>query len=97
MTKIKSKIILSLLLAIVILFGVVVTFDTKAIASDIDSTTIVEDKLKPVVEYAYVEDGKIKISIFDNEELAKKPIIYRINNELRSYVIDIKDYENENF
>ena len=92
MTKKKIKIILSISLAIVILFGVV-PFYTKAIASDINST-VEEDKLKPVVDYAYVEDGKLKLSISDNsKELADKPIIYRIDKEFRSYEIDIDDYE----
>lgn len=91
MVKRKTKVSLIISLAVFILFGVL-TFDIKAIASDVN-TTVEEDKLKPVVNYAYVEDGKIKLSISDNEKLARKPIIYRIDKEFRSYEIDIDDYE----
>ena len=67
---------------------------TISVAADVKSTTE-EDKIKPVVDYAYVEDGRLKLSISDNEELARRPIIYRIDKEFRSYEIHIDDYRNE--
>ncbi len=54
-----------------------------------------EDNIKPVIEYAYVDDGKLKLRIYDNEELARKPIEYRIDKEHRSYEIHIDDYRYE--
>lgn len=96
MNKRKLKGILTLSLAIIISFGIT-PFDTymeiNAIASDSSSTE--EDRTRPVVDYAYVEDGILRLSISDNDELARKPIIYTINKEFRSYEIDIRDYEYE--
>ena len=91
MAKEKIKDILAMSFAIVVILGLV-PIGGIAMAADADSE---EDWLKPVVDYAYVEDGKLKLSISDNEELARKPIIYRINNEIRSYEIDREDYEDE--
>lgn len=87
--KRKTKEILTILLAIVILFGVV-PFNAYA-----DTSLEETDKLKPVIDYAYVEDGWLKLSISDNYVLARKPIEYRIDKEFRTYEIDIKDYEDE--
>lgn len=67
--------------------------DKVAIASD--NKDIVEDNINPVVDYAYVENGILKLSISDNEALSRKPIIYRIDKEFRSYEIDIRDYVDE--
>ncbi|WFA09869.1 S-layer homology domain-containing protein [Tissierella sp. Yu-01] len=92
MAKEKIKAILSMLLASVIALGVM-SFGGIAIASGTNSTG--EDNTRPVVNYAYVEDGKLKISIYDDEELADEPIVYRIDKEYRSYEIDIDDYKNE--
>lgn len=104
MAKRKNKRILIMSLAVVILSGVL-PFDTYvdinsvvrqigidgiAIAADTE-----EDKIKPVIDYAYVENGRLKLSISDNEKLARRPIIYRINKEVRSYDIHIDDYKNE--
>ena len=52
-----------------------------------------EDQLNPVIDYAYVEDGILKLSISDNRGLARKPIIYRVDKEFHSYEMDIRDYE----
>ncbi len=67
---------------------------TIAVAADVKSATE-EDKIKPVVDYAYVEDGRLELSISDNEKLARRPIIYKIDKEFRSYEIHIDDYRNE--
>lgn len=105
MAKRQTKGILTMSLAIIISIGVV-PFDTyvainsnrkdiriASIATAAD-TEEEEDNLKPVIDYAYVEDGKLKLSISDNSnELAEKPIIYRIDKEFRSYEIDIDDSE----
>jgi hypothetical protein len=92
MAKRKVREILTIALALVILFGAV-NFDVYA-ATDSNNTEEV-DKLKPVIDYAYVEDGKLILSISDNDELDSKPIIYKIDKELHSYEIDEDDYEYE--
>lgn len=81
-----TKEILTILLAVIILIGFV-PFHAYA-----DTSLAVTDKTKPVIEYAYVDNGWLKISISDNDELARKPIEYRIDKEFRSYEIDIADY-----
>src|SRR5690554_1898786 len=93
MAKGKFKAILSMSLALIITFGVL-PFGGISIASNKYSTPD-EDDVKPVINYAYVEDGKLKLSIDDDGELAEYPIIYRIDKEYRSYKIDIDDYEYE--
>lgn len=52
------------------------------------------DVTAPVIDFAYVEDGVLKLSISDNKQLASKPIQYRLEHEYRSYEIDRRDYEN---
>lgn len=106
MAKIKTKVILTMTIAIVILFGIV-SFDVYADSSVYDKRANIEvavvasnivkdvDKIKPMIDYAYVENGKIKLGISDNDSLARKPIIYLIDKEIRSYEIDINDYVDE--
>ncbi len=89
--KIKAKLLMSL--ALILLVGFI-PFSNVSEASKIYSTAE-EDNVKPVINYAYIEDGKLKLSIDDNEELADKPIVYRIDKEFRSYEIDMDDYEYE--
>lgn len=86
MLKRKTKEIITILLAIVILLGVV-PFDAYA-----DTSLEETDKIKPVIDYAYVENGWLKVSISDNYVLARKPIEYRIDKEFRTYEIDMIDY-----
>lgn len=50
-----------------------------------------EDQTKPVVDYAYVDRGILKLSISDNERLAKIPIIYRLDNKYSSHEIRLDD------
>ena len=82
--KIKEKLII--LLAFVILFGLV-PFDAYA-----DTSLEQIDKIKPVIDYAYVQNGWLILSISDNYALSRKPIEYRIDKEFRSYEIDLTDY-----
>lgn len=84
----KIKVIVTMTLALIMLFGLV-SYDVYA------STLVEEDKTKPWIEYAYVEDGVLRLSIDDNEELASKPIVYRIDKEIYAYEIKEKDYEYE--
>lgn len=53
------------------------------------------DKEKPVLEYAYVQNGMLRLVISDNEELDDRPIYFKFDKELRYYYIDIDDYEYE--
>ncbi|MBC8587344.1 S-layer homology domain-containing protein [Paratissierella segnis] len=96
MDKRRLKVMLTFVLAASISFGII-PFDKyiaiNAIAADTNTTD--EDKTNPVIDYAYVEDGVLRLSISDDEELATKPIIYTINKEFRSYEIKLKDYEYE--
>lgn len=86
MLKRKRKDIITIFLAIVILFGVA-PFEAYA------GTNLEEiDKIKPVIDYAYVENGWLRLSISDNYVLARKPIEYRIDKEFRSYEIDVANY-----
>jgi hypothetical protein len=87
----KIKKILTIFFTIVILFGVV-SFDAYANA-DIPAEEI--DKTKPVMDYAYIEDGRLMLRISDDRRLDSKPIEYKIDKEIRSYEIDINDYEHE--
>lgn len=80
--KIKLKQIFISTMAMLILFG---SSSMKVYASN------EVDKTKPMVDYAYVENGKLKLGISDNEELAKKPIIYLIDKDIRSYEINKSD------
>lgn len=84
--KIKNKNILTILLTIVILFGLV-PFDAHADASLEDI-----DRIKPVIDYAYVQNGWLTLSISDNYALSRKPIEYRIDKEFRTYEINLTDY-----
>ena len=86
MLKRKTKEILTILLAIVILFGIV-PLDAYA-----DASLAEIDKLKPVIDYTYVENGWLRLSISDNYVLARKPIEYRIDKEFSTYEIDVANY-----
>lgn len=94
MNKRRLKVILTFVLAVSISFGIM-PFDKYIAINAIAADTTDEDKTKPVIDYAYVEDGVLRLSISDDEELASKPIIYTINKEFRSYEIKLKDYEHE--
>lgn len=83
----KTKEILSIFLAIIILCGIL-PFNSYAETEE-------EDTLKPVINYAYVDEGVLKINLYDNAKLADEPIIYRIDDNIRSYKIDIDDAEYE--
>lgn len=80
---------LMLSLAISILFGFA-NFDNIAMASEAE--TKAPDTVKPVINYAYIEEETLKVSISDDEELARKPIIFKIGKESKSYEISINDY-----
>lgn len=82
--KIKGKLII--ILSVVIFLGLL-PFHTYA-----DGNLEQIDKLKPVIDYAYVENGWLNLSISDNYALSNKPIEYRIDKELRSYEIGLTDY-----
>lgn len=84
----KTNVIVTMSLAFILLFGAV----TNVSAAD---QTTQEDKTKPVLEYAYVEDERLILSISDDEELDDEPIVYKIDNESRSWEIDLDDYEYE--
>jgi hypothetical protein len=86
MLKRKRKEILTILLAIVILIGVA-PFGAYA-----DTSLEEIDKIKPVINYSYVQNGWLVLSISDNYALARKPIEYRIDKELRTYEMDLTDY-----
>lgn len=86
----KRNLILSL--AIIMLFSFV-NFTNIAMASGTE--TEAPDTIKPVINYAYVEDEIFKLSISDDEELARKPIIFKIGKETKSYEININDYKYE--
>ena len=90
MLKRKNKENLAIILALIILFGFV-PFHTYAADPNVAET----DKIKPVIDYVYVENGKLKLSISDDKELSRKPIEYRINKEFRTYEIDKSDYKAE--
>lgn len=94
MNKRRLKVILTFVLAVSISFGIM-PFDKYIAINAIAADTTDEDKTKPVIDYAYVEDGVLRLSISDDEELASNPIIYTINKEFRSYEIKLKDYEHE--
>ena len=83
---------LILSLAIIMLFSFV-NFTNIAMASGHE--TEAPDTIKPVINYAYVEDEIFKLSISDDEELARKPIIFKIGKETKSYEININDYKYE--
>ncbi len=74
-------------LALIVFFG---TVSNNTYASEVQ-----EDKTKPWIEFAYVEDGVLRLSIDDNEELASNPIVYRIDKDIYSYEIRERDYEYE--
>lgn len=84
MLKRNTKEITTIFLTIIILFGGV-SFYAYA-ATDLE---------KPKIDYAYIENGKLRLSISDNDELAGKPIEYRIDKEISSHEIDIKNYKIE--
>ena len=88
MVKGKFKSVLTIALVFFMLLGIVTPDVNTVVAEEVD-------KLKPVIDYAYVEDGKLKLSISDNEELDSKPIIYRVDKEINSYEIDEDDYKYE--
>ena len=85
MLKRIAKEVLTILLAVVILIGFI-PFNAYA------DTNLETDKTKPVIDYAYVENGWLRLSMSDNYILARKPIEYRIDKEFRTYEIDIADY-----
>lgn len=83
--KRKAITMIPMLLALTVLFGVV----------QVDAEDEEVDKTKPVIEYAYVEDGKLILSISDEEGLDDEPIVYKIDKEIRSHKIDLDDFEYE--
>lgn len=85
----KRQRLIITVLAIVLLSGLM-SMETMAA-----SNTEEVDRLKPIINYAYIDEGVLKINLYDNEKLADEPIIYTIDNEIRSYKIDIDDYEYE--
>lgn len=82
----KSKKDLCKILLIILLVGIL---PYNVNASD---TNRLEDKEKPVLEYAYVEDGMLRLTISDNVELDSRPIYFKADRELRYYYLDIDDY-----
>ena len=81
--------------ALLILFVIAMILGIMPFGAYADTSVKEADKIKPVIDYIYLEDGKLKLSISDNDQLARKPIEYRINKEFRSYEIDINDYFDE--
>lgn len=60
------------------------------------STETVVDKVKPLLEYAYVQDGMLRLIISDNSnEFDSRPIFFKAEKELRYYYIDEDDYKIE--
>lgn len=90
--KIISKRNLILSLVITVLFGFI-NFDKIAIASDTEINP--PDTVKPVINYAYIEEEILKLSISDDEELDRKPIVFKVGKESKSYEINVNDYEYE--
>ncbi|NLY45029.1 MAG: S-layer homology domain-containing protein [Tissierella sp.] len=82
----KSKNTLYTILTIIMLLGVL---PHSVNASDTD---IVVDNEKPLLEYAYVEGGMLRLTISDNIELDSRPIYFKADRELRYYYLDIDDY-----
>lgn len=82
----KSKKILYTILTILILLG----GQSHVVHADIGV-----DNEKPVLEYAYVEDGMLRLVISDNVELDSRPIYFKADKELRYYYLNINDYEYE--
>lgn len=56
---------------------------------------IIEDKEKPAINYAYVENGVLKLSISDNYRLNEYPISYKVANDRNYTDIHIRDVEYE--
>lgn len=91
--KVKGTFIM--FLTIILSFGLLPIFNINHISMAEGTNSQIEDKIKPIIDYAYIEEGILKLSISDNEELARKPIVYSINKEIKSYEVDIRDFEYE--
>ena len=60
------------------------------------STDTVVDKVKPSLDYAYVQEGMLRLIISDNSnEFDSRPIFFKAEKELRYYYIDEDDYKIE--
>ena len=79
------------MVSILILFG---AKPLEIIAQEIEEI----DKIKPTLEYAYIEDGVLVLSIYDDGDgLDNIPIEYKINKESKIYKIRKSDYENRKY
>lgn len=81
-----------LLLPAIITCFLFLSFVRPVLASEVE---IKPDTVKPVINYAYIEEGVFKVSISDDEELARKPIVFKIGKEAKAYEISLNDYEYE--
>lgn len=89
----KIKKTLCGVLAIILLLGIM-PYGVYADTTDED-TEILNDRVKPSLDYAYVEDGVLRLTISDNVGLDSRPIYFKADRELRYYYLNIDDYNYE--